>query len=134
MSLTLHVQVAEFLGTVHHSYTYTLEEGLDAIKEVIWHLETYDVTTIRAATPMYLMSRKVRGVEEHRAAAGLAVEEGSRSIGLPRLAVEDGSWAVMCPLSLKCRSRPWGSRWCCQAKEQTSSLEDIWYAIEIVQV
>merc|ERR1719453_843388 len=52
--------VADFLGTAHHSFTYTIEEGLDAIKDLIYMLETYDVTTIRAATPMYLMSRKIR--------------------------------------------------------------------------
>lgn len=52
-------EVAEFIGTVHHSYVYTLEEGMDAIRDVIYHLETFDVTTIRAATPMFLMSRKV---------------------------------------------------------------------------
>lgn len=53
-------EVADFIGTVHHSYTYTLEEGMDAVRDVIYHLETFDVTTIRAATPMFLMSRKVR--------------------------------------------------------------------------
>lgn len=52
--------VAHFIGTIHHSHTFTLEEGLDAIPEVIYHLETYDVTTIRASTPMYLLSRKIK--------------------------------------------------------------------------
>lgn len=54
--------VAKFLGTVHHSYTYTLQEGLDAISEVIYHLETFDVTTIRASTPMFLMSRRIKAM------------------------------------------------------------------------
>lgn len=53
-------KVADFLGTIHHSYTYTLQEGLDAIHEVIYHLETFDTTTIRASTPMFLMSRKIK--------------------------------------------------------------------------
>ncbi|WPK26868.1 hypothetical protein PUMCH_004233 [Australozyma saopauloensis] len=53
-------KVAHFIGTVHHSHTFTLEEGLDALNDVIWHLETYDVTTIRASTPMYLLSRKIK--------------------------------------------------------------------------
>jgi asparagine synthase (glutamine-hydrolysing) len=48
-------KVADFLGTVHHSYTYTIQEGLDAIREVIYHLETFDTTTVRASTPMFLM-------------------------------------------------------------------------------
>lgn len=52
--------VADYLGTVHHEFTFTIAEGLDAIKDLIYILETYDVTTIRAATPMYLMSRKIR--------------------------------------------------------------------------
>ncbi|PRT55530.1 Asparagine synthetase [glutamine-hydrolyzing] 1 [Wickerhamiella sorbophila] len=53
-------QVAEFIGTIHHEHTFTLEEGLDALHDVIWHLETYDVTTIRASTPMFLLSRKIK--------------------------------------------------------------------------
>lgn len=51
--------MAKFIGTVHHEYNFTIQEGLDAIRDVIYHLETYDVTTIRASTPMYLLSRKV---------------------------------------------------------------------------
>ena len=54
-------EVAQFLGTVHHEHTFTLEEGLDALQDVIFHLETFDVTTIRASTPMYLLSRKIKG-------------------------------------------------------------------------
>lgn len=53
-------KVADFLGTVHHSFTFTLQEGLDALRDVIYHLETFDVTTIRASTPMYLLSRKIK--------------------------------------------------------------------------
>lgn len=55
-------KVAKFLGTVHHEFTFTLQEGLDAIAEVIHHLETYDVTTVRASTPMYLLSRKIKAM------------------------------------------------------------------------
>ena len=53
-------QVADYLGTVHHAYTFTIDQGVDAVAEVIRHLETFDVTTVRAATPMYLMSRKIK--------------------------------------------------------------------------
>ncbi len=53
-------KVADFLGTVHHPYVFTVQQGLDAISEVIYHVETFDVTTIRASTPMFLMSRKIR--------------------------------------------------------------------------
>ncbi|TPX65398.1 asparagine synthase (glutamine-hydrolysing) [Spizellomyces sp. 'palustris'] len=55
-------RVAAFLGTVHHGFTFTVQEGLDAIEEVIEHLETYDVTTVRASTPMYLLSRKIKAM------------------------------------------------------------------------
>lgn len=55
-------KVAEMIGTVHHEVHFTVQQGLDAIRDVIYHLETYDVTTIRAATPMYLMSRKIKAM------------------------------------------------------------------------
>ena len=53
---------AQALGTVHHGFVYTFEEGLDALPEVIRHIETYDVTTIRASTPMYLLARRIRAM------------------------------------------------------------------------
>ncbi|MFC3093225.1 asparagine synthase B [Alteromonas sediminis] len=55
-------EVAEMIGTVHHEIHFTIQEGLDAIRDVIYHLETYDTTTIRAATPMYLMTRKIKAM------------------------------------------------------------------------
>lgn len=55
-------EVANHLGTVHHEIHFTVQEGLDAIRDVIYHIETYDVTTIRASTPMYLMSRKIKAM------------------------------------------------------------------------
>ncbi|MBQ9273271.1 MAG: asparagine synthase B [Succinivibrio sp.] len=54
--------VADYLGTVHHEIHYTVQEGLDALREVIYHTETYDVTTIRASTPMYLMARYIKAM------------------------------------------------------------------------
>ncbi len=53
---------AQALGTVHHGFKYTFEEGLDALPEVIRHIETYDVTTIRASTPMYLLARRIKAM------------------------------------------------------------------------
>lgn len=53
---------AEALGTVHHGFRYTFEEGLDALPEVIRHIETYDVTTIRASTPMFLLARRIKAM------------------------------------------------------------------------
>ena len=55
-------KAANYLGTVHREYVFTVQEGLDAIPEVIDHLETYDVTTVRASTPMYLLSRKIKAM------------------------------------------------------------------------
>ncbi|KAJ3309720.1 asparagine synthetase [Boothiomyces sp. JEL0838] len=55
-------KVAKFLGTIHHAFTFTVQEGIDAIYDVIHHLETYDVTTVRASTPMYLLSRKIKAM------------------------------------------------------------------------
>ncbi len=54
--------VADHIGTVHHSVTFTVQEGLDAIKDVIYYLETYDVTTVRASTPMYLLARVIKSM------------------------------------------------------------------------
>lgn len=56
------IEVARFLGTKHHPFTFTVQDGLDALSDVIYHLETYDVTTIRASTPMYLLSRKIKAM------------------------------------------------------------------------
>ncbi|MFE0499805.1 asparagine synthase B [Lysobacter soli] len=53
---------AKALGTVHHGFTYSFEEGLDALPEVIRHIETYDVTTIRASTPMFLLARRIKAM------------------------------------------------------------------------
>lgn len=55
-------KVAEHIGSVHHEIKYTIQEGLDAIRDVIYHLETYDVTTVRASTPMYLMARVIKSM------------------------------------------------------------------------
>jgi len=55
-------KVADYIESVHHEFHYTIQEGLDALRDVIYHLETYDITTIRAATPMYLMARRIRAM------------------------------------------------------------------------
>jgi len=68
-------KVADQLGTIHHPYTYTLEEGADAIPDVIRCLETYDLTTIRASTPMYLMSRKIKAMGIKMVISGEGADE-----------------------------------------------------------
>ncbi len=55
-------KVADYIDTVHHEITFTIQEGLDALTDVIYHLETYDVTTVRAATPMYLLARAIKAM------------------------------------------------------------------------
>ncbi len=55
-------QVADFLGTVHHEFHFTVQDGLDALPQVIYHLETCDITTIRASTPMFLLARKIKAM------------------------------------------------------------------------
>lgn len=55
-------KVADHIGTIHHEVLFTIQEGLDAIKDVVYHLETYDVTTIRASTPMFLMARVIKSM------------------------------------------------------------------------
>lgn len=56
------IEVADFLGTKHHAFTFTIDDGLDALSDVIYHLESYDVTTVRASTPMFLLSRKIKAM------------------------------------------------------------------------
>ena len=68
-------RVAAFLGTVHHAYTFTVQEGLDALSEVIYHLETFDCTTLRAATPMFLMSRKIKAMGVKMVLSGEGADE-----------------------------------------------------------
>lgn len=68
-------EVAAKIGTVHHEMTYTIQEGLDAIRDVIYHIETYDVTTIRASTPMYLMGRKIKAMGIKMVLSGEGADE-----------------------------------------------------------
>tara|TARA_E500000081_G_C6117438_1_gene346008 strand:+ start:78 stop:1766 length:1689 start_codon:yes stop_codon:yes gene_type:complete len=68
-------KVADSIGTIHHPIHFTIQEGVDAIKEVIYHLETYDVTTVRASTPMYLMSRKIKAMGIKMVLSGEGADE-----------------------------------------------------------
>jgi len=68
-------KAADHIGTVHHGFTFTVQEGLDALDEVIYHLETYDVTSIRAATPMYLMARKIHAMGIKMVLSGEGADE-----------------------------------------------------------
>jgi asparagine synthase (glutamine-hydrolysing) len=68
-------KAAEHIGTIHHEIHYTIQEGLDAIRDVIYHLETYDVTTVRAATPMYLLARVIRSMGIKMVLSGEGADE-----------------------------------------------------------
>ncbi|SFR52932.1 asparagine synthase (glutamine-hydrolysing) [Robiginitalea myxolifaciens] len=68
-------KVADHIGTVHHEITFTIQEGLDAIRDVIYHLETYDITTIRASTPMYLMARVIKSMGIKMVLSGEGADE-----------------------------------------------------------
>ena len=67
--------VAQHIGTVHHEIHFTLEEGLDAIRDVIYHIETYDVTTVRASTPMYLLARVIKSMGVKMVLTGEGADE-----------------------------------------------------------
>lgn len=68
-------EVAEHIGTVHHEVNYTIQEGLDAIRDVIYYTETYDVTTVRASTPMYLLARVIRSMGIKMVLSGEGADE-----------------------------------------------------------
>ncbi|MCF2834516.1 asparagine synthase B, partial [Pseudoalteromonas sp. DL2-H6] len=68
-------KVADKIGTVHHPIHFTVQQGLDALKEVVYHLETYDVTTIRASTPMYLMARYIKAMGIKMVLSGEGADE-----------------------------------------------------------
>ena len=67
--------VADHIGTVHHEINYTIQEGLDAIRDVIYFIETYDVTTVRASTPMYLLSRVIKSMGIKMVLSGEGADE-----------------------------------------------------------
>ena len=67
--------VADHIGTVHHEVHFTVQEGLDALRDVIYHLETYDVTTVRASTPMYLLSRVIKSMGVKMVLSGEGADE-----------------------------------------------------------
>ena len=68
-------EVARHIGTVHHEINYTIEEGLDALRDVIYYIETYDVTTVRASTPMYLLARVIKSMGIKMVLSGEGADE-----------------------------------------------------------
>lgn len=68
-------EVAEYIGAIHHEIHFTIQEGLDSINDVIYHLETYDVTTVRASTPMYLIARVIKSMGIKMVLSGEGADE-----------------------------------------------------------
>ena len=68
-------KVADYIGTVHHEINYTIQEGLDALRDVIYFTETYDVTTVRASTPMYLLARVIKSMGIKMVLSGEGADE-----------------------------------------------------------
>ena len=68
-------KVAQHIGTIHHEINFTVQEGLDALRDVIYHIETYDVTTIRASTPMYLLARVIKSMGVKMVLSGEGADE-----------------------------------------------------------
>lgn len=68
-------KVADHIGTVHHEINFTVQEGLDAVRDVIYHIETYDVTTVRASTPMYLLARVIKSMGIKMVLSGEGADE-----------------------------------------------------------
>jgi len=68
-------KVADHIGTIHHEIIFTIQEGLDAVKDVIYNLETYDITTVRASTPMYLMARVIKSMGIKMVLSGEGADE-----------------------------------------------------------
>jgi asparagine synthase (glutamine-hydrolysing) len=66
---------AEGIGTVHHGFEFTVQEGLDALHDVIWHIESFDTTSVRASTPMYLMARRIRATGVKMVLSGEGADE-----------------------------------------------------------
>ncbi len=73
--LTAAQQVADKIGTIHHEIHFTVQQGIDSLSDVIYHLETYDVTTIRASTPMFLMARKIKSMGIKMVLSGEGADE-----------------------------------------------------------
>lgn len=68
-------KVSKHIGSIHHEVKFTIQEGLDAIRDVVYHLETYDITTIRASTPMFLMARTIKSLGIKMVLSGEGADE-----------------------------------------------------------
>ena len=68
-------KVAEYIGTIHHEINFTVQEGLDALRDVIYHIETFDVTTVRASTPMFLLARVIKSMGIKMVLSGEGADE-----------------------------------------------------------
>ena len=93
-------KAAHYLQTVHHEYIFTVQEGLDAVADVIYHLETYDVATVQASTPMYLLSRKIKAVGIKMVLSGEGSDEILGGLFSPTWLFEQATYMVVIRLSI----------------------------------
>jgi asparagine synthase (glutamine-hydrolysing) len=92
-------RAAEGIGTVHHGFEFTVQEGLDALHDVIWHIESFDTTSVRASTPMYLMARRIRATGRQDGALRRRFRRDLRRLpllpqGRPTRAPSTKSWSA----------------------------------------
>ena len=93
-------KAAHHLQTIHHEYIFTVQEGLDAVADVIYHLETYDVATVQASTPMYLLSRKIKAVGVKMVLSGEGSDEILGGLFSPTWLFEQATYMVVIRLSI----------------------------------
>ena len=93
-------KAAHYLQTVHHEYIFTVQEGLDAVADVIYHLGTYDVATVQASTPMYLLSRKIKAVGVKMVLSGEGSDEILGGLFSPAWLFEQATYKVAIRLSI----------------------------------
>ena len=96
--------VADHIGTVHHEINYTIQEGLDAIRDVIYYIETYDVTTVRASTPMYLLARVIKSMGFTKRPSASFPNCTSTTVCVPTRAFRHGVSKDVCPSSTRSSS------------------------------
>ena len=94
-------KLAQYCQTIHHEYVFTIQEGLDVIPEVIKHLETFDVTTIRSATPQYLLAKKIRSHGFKMVLSGEGSDEAWAGYLYFHFAPNDQELAQECQLKVK---------------------------------
>ena len=116
-------EVADHIGTVHHEINYTIQEGLDAVRDVIYFIETYDVTTVRASTPMYLLARVIAAKEPMKCSADTFTSTRRpmrvRSTKKPSASSPSSTFTIACVPTSRLRHGAW--KGACLSSTRSSS-------------